>query len=272
MIFRIKSRFIKSKGYPINENLTVENSENVVFDSAKLGNWYHPVMIGPGTLGSLATNPTCLRQAIKVINLLGPDDYILYLQAYYQAGLERFGDSWRYADIITVLQAAVQLLRPKNYLEIGVRRGRSMAIVASGSPDCEIFGFDLWGEEYAGMKNPGPDFVRAELTKLGYIGKLKFIAGNSHETVPHFLTVNPDLFFDLITVDGDHSENGAKQDLLCVLPRLKIGGVLVFDDITHPSHPYLMDVWHQVLSDPRFTKWEYTDLGYGVAFAIRRYA
>ena len=32
----------------------------------------------------------------------------------------------------------------RDYLEIGVRRGRSMAMVASQAPDCSMLGFDLW--------------------------------------------------------------------------------------------------------------------------------
>ena len=55
------------------------------------------------------------------------------------------------------------------------------------------------------------------------------------------------------------------------MPRLKRGGVLVFDDIVHPRHPYLADVWRRVVADdPRFVTWAFTELGYGVALAVRR--
>jgi len=53
--------------------------------------------------------------------------------------------------------------------------------------------------------------------------------------------------FDLITVDGDHSEEGAFDDLLNVIPHLNVGGILVFDDIAHPTHPYLLGVWKKTL-------------------------
>lgn len=144
-------------------------------------------------------------------------------------------------------------------------------MVAATCPECEIVGFDLWTSDYAGMPSPGPDFVRGEMKKLGYAGDLTFIGGDSHDTVPRFLDVHPAKFFDLITVDGDHSEEGAEDDLRNVLPRVKVGGVLVFDDISHPAHPYLADVWQRVVVvDPRFATWQFTELGYGVAFAIRR--
>ena len=35
-------------------------------------------------------------------------------------------------------------LQPETYLEVGVRRGFSMAMVAARSPQVEIYGFDLW--------------------------------------------------------------------------------------------------------------------------------
>ena len=272
LVKRIKA--IKTRGMADTASAGVAPfSVQVVFDSPDLGNWYHPVMLGPGTLGSLAVSPACLRQVIQILKRLEPDDYVRYLLAYYRAGLERFGDAWRYADIVTVLLAAAQLVRPQNYLEIGVRRGRSMAMAAATCPECEIVGFDLWTPDYAGMPNPGPDFVRAEMRKLGYTGRLELITGNSHETLPRYFNQHPDAFFDLITVDGDHSERGVEQDLHDVLLRLKVGGVIVFDDICHPAHPYLGDVWRRVVEvNSRFVTWQFTELGYGVALAVRREA
>ena len=236
------------------------------------GNWYSPVLVCPRTVGSIASSADCLKKVIDVMGKLDPDDYIKYLLSYFDAGLSRFGEKWCYADITTVLMAACMLIQPKNYLEIGVRRGRSMAMVASACPECEIVGFDMWSKDYAGIENPGQDFVLKELTRLGYRGKVEFVSGNSHQTVPAYLKQHKDLYFDLITVDGDHTDSGAARDLRDVMPRLKIGGILVFDDITHPKHPNLSKIWSKcVMSDPRFSCWEYRELGYGVALAIRKY-
>ena len=265
-------RHLKSKaGAGSTGSPSIPFAAQVIFDSPDLGNWYHPIMIGPSTLGEMSVSPACLRQVIPVIERLDSDDYIRYLLGYYRAGLERFGDAWRYADILTVQMAAAKLARPSSYLEIGVRRGRSVAVVAATCPNCEIVGLDLWTPDYGGMPNPGPDFVRAEMSKLGYTGRLELITGDSHKTLPRFFSEHRDSFFDLITVDGDHSKRGAEQDLHNVLPRLKVGGIIVFDDICHPLHPYLASVWQRVIgSDPRFSTWQFTELGYGVAFAIRK--
>jgi len=75
----------------------------------------------------------------------------------------------------------------------------------------------------------------------------------------------------MITVDGDHSEAGALDDLKNVIPHLSVGGILVFDDIAHPAHPYLINVWKKTMAQfPFLTSFEFTELGYGVAFAIRK--
>lgn len=138
-------------------------------------------------------------------------------------------------------------LQPKTYLEIGVRRGFSMAMVGSRSPDVEIYAFDDWLPGYANVPNPGPAFVRAELAKVGYEKKVHFFNGDSHRLLPAFfgsrragllarlrVMNKPNreaICFDLITIDGDHSLIGAYQDLMDTMPFCAVGGVLLFDDI-----------------------------------------
>ena len=146
------------------------------------------------------------------------------------SGRSRAGDSWRYADITTTLAAATELLDPSSYLEIGVRRGRSLAVVARRAPQCSIVAVDLWNEGYADQ-NPGVAHVRTIATRAGHAGRLRIVSGDSHVELPKLFAAEPDLTFDLITVDGDHSRCGAERDLLDVLPRLRVGGALVFDDI-----------------------------------------
>jgi predicted O-methyltransferase YrrM len=130
----------------------------------------------------------------------------------------------------------------------------------------------MWVPNYAGMENPGADFVRDELKRIGHGGPVRFVDGDSHQTLPRLFSELPNVTFDLITVDGDHSTVGATQDLCDVLPRLNIGGAIVFDDVCHPSHPELAKVWDDlVASDRRYSSFTYRDAGYGVGFAIRKY-
>lgn len=254
------------------EHPVPENKSFCYISSGNGMDSYHPLQINRETIKNIVTNPETLRKVINVLNKIDPDDYVKYTIGYYKSGLKNFGNHWCYADITTALLGISQMIKPESYLEIGVRRGRSMAMIAATCPECHIVGFDIWKQNYAGMLNPGPDFIRNEISKFNYKGQLDLIDGNSHETVKKYFTEQPDTYFDLITVDGDHSREGAAEDIADVLPRLKVGGVLVFDDIVHPQHGYLYDVWKfYSRENNRFISWEFDDLGYGVAVAVRKF-
>jgi predicted O-methyltransferase YrrM len=234
--------------------------------------YYNGVVLGASALGERALSREVYGRALEILDRLDPDDYVDYVRAFVARGYELGGDRWRYADITTVLCAAAEAIRPDSYLEIGVRRGRSMAIVGSVAPGCSMVGVDMWLAEYAGMENPGPAHVRDELRRVGHDGPVELLSGNSHQVLPKLFRDRQELTFDLITVDGDHSPRGARRDIRDVLPRLRIGGVIVFDDVRHPYHPKLGSVWRRAIGrDPRYATWEFDDVGYGVALAVRRW-
>lgn len=94
------------------------------------------------------------------------------------------------------------------------------------------------------------------------------MSGDSRRTLAAFLERHPALFFELMTLDGDKSVRGFARDLASALPRLKVGGVLIVDDLA--VVPALRRVWHRVIErDKRFVSWEFIDAGYGVAAAVR---
>jgi predicted O-methyltransferase YrrM len=234
--------------------------------------WYPPVMLSADAMAEKAQQTGYIENALHFLQRLDMDGYCKYLAGYYQEGIGRFGTNWRYADIVTVLLALSETLQPRNYLEIGVRRGRSVCAVASKTPTCNMYMFDMWVPNYAGMENPGAELVESELLKFGHTGIRQFHNGNSHQTLKAFFVDNPSLAFDMITVDGDHTYGGAVEDLCDVLPRIKVGGAIVFDDICHPKHLYLQEIWQKlVVDDPRFTSWSCKEIGYGVGFALRKW-
>lgn len=237
-------------------------------DKAQL---FEPHLLSPSTLVPDCISAETARRVLAVLDQLAPEPYIDFVKSYYRKGLENFGEKWIYADINTVLYAICKNLNVQSYLEIGVRRGRSMSIVASQTPECKIVGFDMWVENYCGVDNPGKDLVQQELNKFNFKGDVEFIDGDSRKTVQAYFKQNPDAYFDLITVDGDHSIGGAKRDIRNVIPRLKIGGILVFDDICSHEHPYLKNVWHKMIeNNNNFQAYTFTEIGLGIGFAIRR--
>lgn len=220
------------------------------------------------TVGAAATSHDAATSVAAVLAKLTQNDEVAYVQTYYRLAKERFGSHWRSADILTVLWAAATLIKPRSYLEIGVFRGRSSSVVGATCPECAIYGFDLWISDYYAAPNEGADFVRQELQAAGHTGELTLVSGDSRETVPAFLREHPDLYFDLITVDGDHTLQGAAIDLANVLPRLKVGGIVVFDDLC--VAPHLKRLWEAIIkSDARYASWEFTEGGFGVAAGVR---
>lgn len=239
--------------------------------SQAAGDRYSPVVISPNAVARKASSAEILRRVLGLTSGLTRDPYAEYVAKLYERGLELCADEWGYMDIVSVLYAVAEMGRPETYLEIGVRRGRSACAVAAASPDTKIYAFDIWQKDYAGNENPGPALVRSELQKVGHRGQIHFVEGDSHQTVPRFLKENPNLFFDCITVDGDHSMKGAWDDLRNVIPRLRVGGVVVFDDTSNPYCPGLDKVWEDLLrADRGLAGYSYSGLGTGVSFAIRK--
>jgi predicted O-methyltransferase YrrM len=228
------------------------------------------VLLNPLTLAEFSMRQEIWLEILSFHDDIASDDYVRSLSSFYKTCILRYGASWRYLDIVNFLYAASKLLQPRNYLEIGVRRGRSACVVSKACPSVDIIALDIWQPNYAGMDNPGPEFVREELGRCGHRGKLSFINANSHQALPALFANYPELSFDLITVDGDHTADGAIQDLEDVIPHLSVGGVLIFDDIIHPAHRYLLDCWKQVTAKhPQLRTYEFTDAGFGVAAAVR---
>ncbi|MCL4446738.1 MAG: class I SAM-dependent methyltransferase [Actinobacteria bacterium] len=190
---------------------------------------------------------------------------------------------------------------PSSYLEIGVRRGFSMAVLASRAQRASIVGIDRWIRGYAGSPNPGPRFVRKEIEKTGHSGDLHLVKGDSHRVLRTLLAGKRTGFsrlrkvvvprdFDLITVDGDHSLLGAYADLTDAFQLCAIGGAVIMDDIAAQQpltdaamqvfrkelgpdpHSWgsLLGVWRAAQSQfPQFRYFEFSDEPPGTALALR---
>ena len=186
------------------------------------------------------------QDVINVLQLLEPEPYATGRLKDFEKQLVSNTKTW---DICSVLSLYSKLFKPSSYLEIGVRRGKSMANILFFSRHCKAYGFDIWIANYAGISNPGPDFVRAEMKKIGHLGELVLIHGDSHVTVPLFIKNNSQIRFDIALIDGDHSYEGAMKDLETVAPVIKQNGILVFDDIYDTTNtPWLLNTWKSFLA------------------------
>ena len=71
-----------------------------------------------------------------------------------------------------------------------------------------------------------------------------------------------------MSIDGDKSVRGIASDFANALPRLKLGGIVVFDDLA--VKPVLRRVWDRVVrNNHRYVDWEFDSGTHGVAAAVR---
>ncbi len=219
--------------------------------------------LGDNLVVSIA-NPEVKQRVYSIISRLTRDHWLSNdLKSYANPS----PDQSNWFDLISFLNWYARNFQPKNYLEVGVRRKRSLAQVLVESPETKAYGFDLWIQEYAGTHNPGPEFVISELRNLEIKNIPSLIQGNSQEKLPSFFA-NPDnpQEFDLINIDGDHTYVGAKSDLDIAFSHMAPGGALVFDDIAHHAHPELGGLWKEYKS--KFTDYLFIEDSYGTGTGI----
>jgi len=208
------------------------------------------------------------RRVVEVLKKIESDCYLEETIREHESAIASGASYW---DMCCALAAFAELHSPQCYLEIGVRRGRSASIVAAFQPDVSLCLFDMWHPDYAGVPNPGPEFVRAQLRHVGHHGTVHFVDGRSQEMIPRYFQ-SPECpeRFELMTVDGDHRDVGARADLDNVVERLAPGGLLVFDDISHPTYPTLAHTWRGFIVDhPELTAIENPRNATGTALALR---
>ena len=207
------------------------------------------------------------QRLLDIWKLIEPDKYLLETMGALELAIAQRRSYW---DLCCALAAYAELYTPATYLEIGVRRGRSAAVVAAVCPDVELHLFDMWYPNYANVPNPGPEFVRAQLHRVGHRGAVHVHSGRSQETVPNlFAGRERPNSLNLVTVDGDHRDAGALADLENVVSHIGPGGMMAFDDIAHPDFPTLHRTWQAFLcAHPGLSALENLTDATGTAIAI----
>ena len=141
---------------------------------------------------------------------------------------------------------------PGDIVECGVFKGASLSRFAMmrelfPSPTAKsIYAFDTFGRfpetEYVPdqpvrskfISDAGENSISAEQMKIvlehkGIKSGVNYVEGDITDTVPQFISTNPDIQFSFINLDTDIYEP-AKTILEFLYPRLAAGGVMILDD------------------------------------------
>lgn len=111
----------------------------------------------------------------------------------------------------------------RSICEVGFNAGFSSWAFLSASPTVTVHSFDLADYAYSSAAKAHVD--------ESFPGRHTLITGNSHETVTAFATAHPEVRFDVVFVDGDHSVDGARADLADLRALARPDTVVVMDDI-----------------------------------------
>lgn len=108
--------------------------------------------------------------------------------------------------------------------EIGFNYGLSSYTFLNASPRSLVCSFDLSEFAYTAPAKQHIDHI--------FAGRHTLVQGNSIYTVPAFSRMNTSLRFDLIFIDGGHTYEVAKSDLLNMRSMATRDTIVVMDDIT----------------------------------------
>ncbi len=149
---------------------------------------------------------------------------------------------------VTLADFASQVPADQAIVEIGVFQGRTALLLAWGAQQgngAHVYGVDPWdapGNTYGppftdeGSKN----WARYNVRATGYTNHVTLIQGFSADVAEGWEERLGELHrpkVGLLFVDGDHSYEGARGDVMNWVPHLAPGAVIAIDDYGHPDWP-----------------------------------
>ena len=124
--------------------------------------------------------------------------------------------------------------KPINYLEIGCFYGANVISVIDSYAKHElscVHCIDPWltyddYDQYKGEFDAIYKIFTSNINKLDSKDKIQIHRGYSHDEIPKLI----DNFFDIIYIDGNHNPEYVLEDAVLAFRKLKIDGVMIFDD------------------------------------------
>jgi len=162
----------------------------------------------------------------------------------------------------------VALSKIETYLEIGVADGFTLRCRLRENPDLrELVLCDTWGSTDGGTNRGDHKHIVRLLEDVGFaLDRVTFLDGDSKEKIPEYFALYPSKVFDLVFVDGDHTETGLWMDLTNTVEH---GRIIAVHDGRNPNHLTLLDVFYTFYETVR-ERFIAIDDGYDLCTLFRR--
>ena len=172
-------------------------------------------------------------------NILYPKDKRINLQTY-----DKFNDYYK------VKYKLCEQFQPDVIAEIGVRAGYSAWTFLQARPEAQYTGFDANNGTHGGQGGEQGQYKQwAESILKDYNATLVDIDTQKTDT----LNIKD---VDMFHVDGDHTVEGVMHDLDIVFPCVKVGGVIIVDDIKNiPDVKKGCELWIEKMAGKVDTKY-----------------
>jgi len=133
---------------------------------------------------------------------------------------------------------------PKKYLEFGIRKGYTSALIASINHSVEIYGIDEWDSNEGNKYNRSPAFTSSLLEKNNFQGFAQFVTGDKYTAFKRLRqSFIGNMSFDLILFRFDIFGNKSIEQLKEVLKFLGDNGALV---VTGKDTQLFTNVWKYI--------------------------
>ena len=191
------------------------------------------------------------------------------LTPWHHPVMERLGhtlgdrfEPWHWTEYYPRYAAWARQVQPRAILEIGVRYGYTALAMLSPLSESRPLYRGVDNESYA----PGCLQIAHEMLKIHTPWALtRFLKMDTYDGIYDFGET-----YDLIHVDGDHTEAGALRDLRLAWARLTPGGVLILDDWHFPEVKAACATFLKKLPGKDVVTVTYWDGPWGHAYLERR--
>ena len=145
-----------------------------------------------------------------------------YEHSFNALGLKEFEGASVPKQVMFFIDLLINTPQVKTILEIGFNTGRSAAYFLSSRDDIQVISVDIGIHDYVKQCK--------KLIDTQFPGRHSLLLGDSKVVLPQLLKLQPKIQFDLIFIDGDHTEPTPLIDARNCLALANNDTILVMDD------------------------------------------